>query len=224
MTQQLTKKNSERGYDLLTGNPFPDNGLAVIAARAGCESIDDLTLKKIKLMHGDGMELAHRNDMLSATWSIFPDSMLTNPSYSKNPDRLENYAKITTALLYNIGREPVAESCDICGNPRSVDLDKLFRKVLPVLEGRAYEEAIATTGVIRGIMNTRDSYAATFSSAGSMKDAQALPAASRSLNFCAKCLFAVQYLPQVVFSVKGRLTVFSSTSLYAVVQTSKVNC
>ena len=44
-------------------------------------------------------------------------------------------------------------------------------------------------------------------------DAQALPAASRSLNCCAMCLFAVQYLPQVVFSIKGRLTVFSSTSL-----------
>lgn len=213
MTQQLTKKNSERGNDLLTGNPFADNGLAVIAARAGCESINDLTLKKIKLMHGDGMELAHRNDMLSATWSIFPDSMLTNPSYSKDPDRLENYAKITTALLYNIGHEPVAESCDICGNPRSVDLDKLFRKVLPVLEGESIRGGDSNDrSKTRNNEHKRFICRDLFPLAGSMKDAQALPAASRSLNFCAKCLFAVQYLPQVVFSVKGRLTVFSSTS------------
>ena len=61
MPQQLTKKDLISGYDLLTGNPFVDNGLAAIAALAGCESINELTLRKIKLKHGDGMELAHKN-------------------------------------------------------------------------------------------------------------------------------------------------------------------
>ena len=209
MTHQLTKKNSVRGYDLLTGNPFVDNGLAAIAALAGCESINELTLSKIKSEHGDGMELAHNNDMLSATWSIFPDSMLTNPQFSKDPCRLENYAKITTAILDKIGDEPLAESCDICGNVRSVDLDQLFRKVLPVLEGESEGKSKRRNDEGKRFL-CRD----WFPLAGSIKnDAQALPAASRSLNCCAKCLFAVQYLPQAVFSVKGRLTVFSSTSL-----------
>ena len=71
----------------------------------------------------------------------------------------------------------MAESCDICGNPRSVDLDQLFRKVLPVLEGER-REAIATTGVrARNDEGKRFICRDWFPLAGSMKDAQALPAA-----------------------------------------------
>lgn len=217
MTQQLAKKNSVSGYDLLTGNPFVDNGLAAIAALAGCKNIDELTFRKIKLKHGDGMELARKNDRLRATWSIFPDSMLTNPSYSKDPHRLENYVKLTTAILDNVGHERIAECCDICGNPRSIDLDQLFREALPQTELKPESQR---EGKNSGKRKSKDDDGSRyicrdwFPLAGSMKnDAQALPAASRSLNCCAKCLFAVQYLPQVVFSVKGRLTVFSSTSL-----------
>jgi hypothetical protein len=213
LAQQVTKKKSASGYDLLTGNPFVDNGLAAIAASAGYKSIDELTLRKIKLKHGDGMDLARRNNRLRATWSIFPDSMLTNPSFSKDPHRLENYAKLTTAVLNNIGHESIAERCDICGNARSVDLNQLFEDVLP-------EPEPESEGNYSGKNKSKDDEGKRyicrdwFPLAGSMKnDAQALPAASRSLNCCARCLFAVQYLPQVVFSVKGRLTVFSSTSL-----------
>jgi hypothetical protein len=36
-------------------------------------------------------------------------------------------------------------------------------------------------------------------------DAQAIPTASRSLNMCVKCLFAVQYLPQGVKEVKQKV-------------------
>jgi hypothetical protein len=151
---------------------------------------------------------------LRATWSIFPDSMLTNPnkSFSEDPHRLENYAKLTTAIVGNIGHESVAESCDICGNARSVDLDQLSRKVLPEPE----PEGEGGKSRSKSKYNEGKRYICRdwFPLSGSMKnDAQALPAASRSLNCCARCLFAVQYLPQVVFSVKGRLTVFSSTSL-----------
>ena len=153
------------------------------------------------------MGLARRNDRLRATWSIFPDSMLTNPSFSKDPHRLENYAKLTTAILDNIGHESIAESCDICGNDRSVDLNQLFREALPEPEAKSEGNNSAKSkrqddGGKRYIC--RD----WFPLAGSMNnDAQALPAASRSLNCCGRCLFAVQYLPQVVFSIKGRLTV-----------------
>jgi hypothetical protein len=73
-----------QGYGLLTGNPFVDNGLAVIAALADCKTIDELTLAKIRRVHrrdndGNGMALARANDRLKATWMIFPDSMITNP-------------------------------------------------------------------------------------------------------------------------------------------------
>ena len=186
-----------QGYGLLTGNPFVDNGLAAIAALADCETIDQLTLAKIRRVHrrdsgGNGMDLARANDRLKATWLIFPDSMITNPSYSKDPDRLVNYAKLTTAILGNIGHESIRQHCDICGNKRSVDLDLLFREALPNTENKDGKKRYVC----------RD----WFPLAGSMKnDAQALPAASRSLNCCARCLYAVQYLPQAVFSVKGKL-------------------
>ncbi|HKG89022.1 MAG TPA: hypothetical protein VKA95_11905 [Nitrososphaeraceae archaeon] len=59
--------------------------------------------------------------------------------------------------------------------------------------------------------------------AGSIgNDAQALPSASRAPNLCAKCLFAVHYLPLGVILVNGKLAVFQSTSKnfwYALVNT-----
>src|SRR5687768_1566698 len=105
-------------YGLLTGNPFVDNGLAVIASLANCNQIEDLTLRKMRHVHGDGMVLARNNERLRSTSSIFLDSMLTHPSpsFSKNPKRLANYAKITTAILRNVGHEMIQENCDICGN------------------------------------------------------------------------------------------------------------
>lgn len=44
-------------------------------------------------------------------------------------------------------------------------------------------------------------------------DAQGLPCASRALNSCCKCLFAVQYLPQGSILVNGLLALFQSTSV-----------
>lgn len=43
-------------------------------------------------------------------------------------------------------------------------------------------------------------------------DAQALPSASRMLNICPKCLFAVNYIPLGTMLVKGRLICIESTS------------
>jgi hypothetical protein len=184
LVQHLIKKKSVNGYDLLTGNPFVDNGLAAVAAFAGCKNIGELTFRKIKLYHGDGMDLARRNDRLRATWLIFPDSMLTNPnkSFSEDPHRLENYAKLTTAILGNIGHESIAESCDICGNAASVDLDQLFRKVLPEQEQEPESES-KSKSKSQSDEGKRYICRDWFPLAGSMKnDAQALPAASRSLN------------------------------------------
>jgi hypothetical protein len=62
-----------QGYGLLIGNPFVDNGLAVIAALADCKTIDQLTLAKIRRVHrrdndGNGMALAI--DVISDTWRV----------------------------------------------------------------------------------------------------------------------------------------------------------
>jgi len=205
--QHVTKNQIE-----LTGNPFVDTGLAVIAAKGECKNIEDLTLRKMKHIHGNGMKLARNNIRLKSTHSLFLDSMLTNPSFSKNPDKAKNYARITTAILDNINHEEIQELCDICGNPSSVDLSKLFEQTLPEKKQQK-KNGLAKRNNKDKKQEKKYLCRDWFPLAGSMgSDAQALPSASRSLNMCAKCLFAVQYLPQGVFLTKGKLTVFQSTS------------
>lgn len=183
----------------LTGNPFADTGLAVLAFRSGCKDIEELTLDKMKKVHGNGSELASRNSKLKSTSMIFTiNSLATHPGIRPIEKRIEFYAKITTAILNKIGSEDVAERCECCGNEYSLDIDRLIRETLVPL---GYKDETRYTG--------RD----WFPLAGSLgSDAQALPAASRSPNLCAKCLFAVHYLPQGVMLRDGRLTVFQSTS------------
>ena len=183
----------------LTGNPFVDTGLAVLAFRSECEHMEELTLEKMKKVHGDGSELARRNSKLKSTSMIFTiNSLVTHPGIKPIEKRIQFYSKITTALLNKIGFEDVYERCESCGNERSLNIDKLVRETIVPL---GYKDESRYTG--------RD----WFPLAGSVgSDAQALPAGSRSPNLCAKCLFAVHYLPQGVMLRDGRLTVFESTS------------
>jgi hypothetical protein len=183
----------------LTGNPFVDTGLVVLAFRIGCENIEELTLEKMKKVHGDGSELASRNSKLKSTTIIFTvNSIVTHPGIKPIEKRIQFYSKITTALLNKIGFEDVHERCESCGNEYSLNIDKLVRTTLVPL---GYKDESRYIG--------RD----WFPLAGSVgSDAQALPAGSRALNLCAKCLFAVHYLPQGVMLRDGRLTVFQSTS------------
>lgn len=197
--QQLTSTLEDRVE--LTGNPFVDNGLATIAALCKCESIEDLTLRKMKNLHHyelTGKEethvmcgelLARRNMRLKSNYMVFINSITQQPSYS-NEEKLTKYAKITTAILNNIGREEVNEFCDFCGAPYSLEFGKLFTDTEEHFIGRDW-----------------------FPMIGSFNDAQGLPGASRSLNACAKCLYAVQYLPQSSLLVDGLLTLFQSTSV-----------
>jgi len=164
----------------LTGNPFVDTGLAVLAFRSDCEHIEELTLEKMKKVHGNGSELARRNSKLKSTTIIFTvNSLTTHPGIKPIKKRTQFYSKITTALLNSIGFEDVHERCESCGNEYTLNIDKLVRETLVPLD---YKDESRYTG--------RD----WFPLAGSMgSDAQASPAGSRSPNLCAKCLFAVQW-------------------------------
>jgi len=183
----------------LTGNPFVDTGLAVLAYRSGCKRIEELTIEKMKAVHGDGCELARRNSKLKSTSVIFTiNSLVTHPGIKPVEKRIQFYSCVTTALLNKIGFEDVHERCESCGHEESLDVDKLIKETLVPL---GYKDETRYTG--------RD----WFPLAGSIgSDAQALPAGSRSPNLCAKCLFAVHYLPQGVILRDGRLAVFQSTS------------
>lgn len=186
----------------LTGNIFVDNGLAVIAALCKCDKIEDLTLRKMKLLNrkGNGMLLARNNMRLKANHMIFMNSITTQPSYSQK-EKITKYAKMTRAILDNIGHEKVPEFCDFCGNPFSVDMTELFHKNIKTTKKNNKKQ---------NHFVGRD----WFPLAGSiLNDAQGLPCASRALNSCGKCLFAVQYLPQGSILVNGLLALFQSTSV-----------
>ncbi|MEO9295894.1 MAG: hypothetical protein ABI347_09885 [Nitrososphaera sp.] len=184
----------------LTGNPFVDTGLSTIAAIAGCHEIDDLTIEHIKKVHKNGERLARWNGQLKSMSMIFTiNSLATHPGIKDPEKRVLYYSRITSALLGRIGKEDVEERCESCGNDRTLNIDALAREVLVPL---GYKDAQRSVG--------RD----WFPLAGSLgSDAQALPAGSRAPNICAKCLFAVHYLPLGTFLIDGRLIVFQSTSL-----------
>ena len=88
---------------ILTANQYLDNGVATIAALGNCK---DLTLRKMKNVDDHGMKLARNNDRPKSTRLTFQiNSILTNLKFNNNKNRLKNYAKITTAILNNIGHE-----------------------------------------------------------------------------------------------------------------------
>ena len=127
--QQLSSRHKQQATNKveLTGNVFVDNGLAVIAALSGCENIEDLTLRKMKNFHGNGIKLARNNMKLKANYMVFINSITMQPSYSEK-DKIEKYAKITTAILNNIGHEELTDSVisikDICIDKSTISIRK----------------------------------------------------------------------------------------------------
>lgn len=183
-----------------TGNPFVDTGLAVIAALAEVEDVRGLTIHAIREIHGDGTRLSYWNGLLKSFTMVFTsNSMLTNPSVKDRNKRADAYKAILSRMLNEIGSETIPYRCEACGAEASEDLDLLCRKAL---HGIAAKEQRRFIG--------RD----WFPLSGSLgSDAQALPAASRAPRLCAKCLFAVHYLPLGLILLDGRLAVFQSTSI-----------
>ena len=130
---------------------------------------------------------------------VFVNSISMQPSYTQE-EKLDKYARMTTAILNNIGHENKPQYCDFCNNPVSVDLDQLYTATF----GKDSNEAKIKHYIGRDWIPL----------IGSMKsDAQGLPAGSRTLNACAKCLLAVQYLPQCSILVNGLLGLFQCTSV-----------
>jgi hypothetical protein len=183
----------------ITGNPFVDTGLAVIAVRRGLNTIDNLTLGDLRSIHADGMWLARESEPLKCFTMIFTtNSLLRNPSIKDRNRRIKMQAAITTELLNSIGEETEEEYCEACGNERTVELASLTSRALSSLGEEQQDRFIG-----------RD----WFPLAGSLgSDAQALPSASKDPSLCARCLFAVQYLPLGVRLFGRELVVFQSTS------------
>ncbi|MEP0825494.1 MAG: hypothetical protein HRF40_08415, partial [Nitrososphaera sp.] len=115
----------------LTGNPFVDTGLGVVAYLAGCKDINSLSLHDLVKVHGDGKRLAQRNLKLKSMTMIFSNnSLATNPAIKDPKKRAQYYSMITTAILNSIGKEDLTERCESCGNEHSLDIDLLVRRTL----------------------------------------------------------------------------------------------
>lgn len=183
-----------------TGNPFVDTGLAVIAALAGLDDLEELTVQQMRRIHRDGTHLSLVNSKLKNFTMVFTkNSLLTNASIRDEAKRTKMYLSVVNGLINKIGHEELSFRCECCGAPRTLDFDQLCRYCLAEVESGRETRFVG-----------RD----WFPLAGSMgSDAQALPAASRPACLCATCLFAVHYLPQGLLLLDGKLTVFQSTSI-----------
>ena len=190
----------------LTGNPFVDTGLAVVAALANLDNVEDLTYELVTQTYGDGNRLSSWNSHLRSFSLVFgTNNPLLQASYGyekgKGPSEL-NYA-IYRSTLRNFLAAMVDESgpllrCEACGILTRFD----FAGACRAAEQESGHKAAKEKWLGRN----------WFPLVGSMgSDAQALPAASRPVQLCGKCLFAVHYLPLGVVLLDGRLAVFQST-------------
>lgn len=186
----------------LTGNSFVDTGLAVIAARRKSDSADQLTFGDLRALHGSGEWLARDIHSLKSFTMVFTRNALLY-QHRKNDNsmieaRIKMHAAITSEFLNSIGNETENEYCESCGNEKSLNLSDTINRALLSFGEERKERFVG-----------RD----WFPLAGSLgSDAQSLPSASKAPSLCAKCLFAVQYLPLGVRLFGTELAVFQSTS------------
>lgn len=190
----------------LTGNPFVDTGLFVLAYLAKVESPDQLSLDAIRAVHGDGTKLARINARLKSFTMVFgTNGPLTQTGYRPKGKKKElsdknmaAYTGVLDAFLKEM-YQPSTEYplCEICGTEHGFDFDGVVR--------RAFTNAQVTD---RGIKQVGREWFPLAGSTGN--DAQALPSASRGLSVCAKCLFVVHYMPQALMLMQGRLVCFQS--------------
>lgn len=200
--------SSENGTVSLTGNPFVDTGLAVIAVLANLDGVESLTPEQIKNTFGDGTQLSAWNSSLKSFSQVFGTNnplFQTAYGYKKGRGPSELNHKIYRATLKNFlspinGASSPLVRCEACGALARFDFAAACLNAVRGNDQKAVEDKWVG----------RD----WFPLAGSLgSDAQALPVASRPVHLCARCLFAVHYLPLGIILHDGRLAVFQSTSV-----------
>lgn len=184
----------------LTGNPFVDTGLMVLAALAEKDEVSQLTFSDLRSVFGDGEQLARDNQALKCFTMVFgTNGPLTQPAYRKTSSNKTIYLSIVSQLLDLAEREgDTGDRCDLTGIPTTLDFQAICAKALgeaglPVPEKKWLGRDWIPLGGSLG------------------NDAQALPVASRPLHVSALALFALQYLPLGVFLFKGKLACLQAT-------------
>ena len=190
----------------LTGNPFVDTGLTVIAELAKVDSIQELTKAHLEHVYKDGKQLASWNSRLKSFTMVFgTNGPLTQSQYRPKDKRktisernIALYCEILGRFLQEIGATSGAP-CESCGSPTNIDFNAICRESLK----KCGENVAENKWIGRDWFPLSGSFG---------NDAQIFPAASRPLNICPKCLFAVHYLPLGLMLIQGRLACFQSTS------------
>ena len=190
----------------LTGNPFVDTGLAVIAVLGGLADVRDLSLDDVRRVHADGSQLSSWNSRLKSFSQVLGTNnplFQTGYGYKKgrgpSPVNRAIYCATLKNFLEDFGGRSGNARCEACGTLTDLNFAQACKRAVKDNGGNAPEDKWAG----------RD----WFPLAGSLgSDAQALPAASRPGRLCGKCLFAVHYLPLGLMLIDGRLAVFQSTA------------
>lgn len=180
-----------------SGNPFVDMGLCTLVSLADKNNIDELSLNDIH----DVFQKYDISTLNSGTKSFTMIFGTNGPLYqnSYKPYNKELYRNFLFSLLEHMEEKSDKYVCEICGEQHGFDIDNIWRDVIKKFGFKPKERKYVG----------RD----FFPLIGSIgNDAQALPAASRVVNICPKCLFAVNYIPLGTMLIKGRLICIESTS------------
>jgi CRISPR-associated protein Cst1 len=180
-----------------SGNPFVDTGLCTIAALADKSSFEELKIEDIEEVFNKYDIATINKEAKSFTMIFGTNGPLFQNAYK--PKNKEIYIDFLKALLIEMNKKDTGEICEICGEKHNFDIDILWREI-------AKKHNIK----VNGKKYVGRDFFPLIGSIGN--DAQALPSASRMLNICPKCLFAVNYIPLGTMLVKGRLICIESTS------------
>ncbi len=180
-----------------SGNPFVDTGLCVIAALGDKSSIEEITIEDLKEIFNK-YDIVSANDMVkSFTMVLTNNTVLGQAAYKTH--RKEMYKDLLEAFLRSIEEKGEKYTCEICGQSHGFDINDIWNDVVTKYGYKPKDSKVLG----------RD----FFPLVGSLgNDAQALPAASRAVNICPLCLFAVNYIPLGTMLIKGKLICIESTS------------
>lgn len=184
----------------LTGNPFVDSGMAVMAHLAGRETVSEMGRADVRALVGDGTDLARTNSQLKLFTMVFgTNGPLTQPAYKKAKKNESIYCAIVARLLQVAAEEgAIGEPCELTGIRSTLN----FHQVCAAALAQAGQNVPEQKWIGRDWVPL----------AGSLgNDARALPSASRPLHVSATALIALQYLPMGLFLFQGRLACFQST-------------
>ena len=115
----------------LTGTPFVDAGIATLCVLCDKKSPEDLTYEDLLLASERAAEIYLTQNWKKSLYSVFPNSLLTNPSSQKSGNIKVRYLHFLRALIKTSEHHSGEKVCISCGR-RTVEIPKI-RMDIPLL-------------------------------------------------------------------------------------------